>query len=344
MKTHPFIVACIAITAVYAGVVQGQTSSGSAAPREEKSVVPARPSTPGGGGVAQALPPGGAGGAVPVPFQMPPPPLIPPPSAGVGGMGTSAGAGGGPSFATRLQNIIARASSAEPAAGPLVLRFSEDDPALQSRLLEDLGVMSLILHKAVGGSGGGAPGRAMGVDLAFAPGAEGLRDLYIEGYGALFTIKVPFPLVAPSGKPDSGSEDATPDSEWEKAKRELQGGVPEPAVPPANVEPYRAERVNQLKDALISALINAQHIRDLKQDEAIAVCIIGSAATGPGPRIPMPVRAVRRPADARPEAAVPPSKNETFLTMKVKKADIDRAAKGNLDTAAFRNSVQLLTY
>lgn len=351
MKSQFCILSALALAAGLSVLAQnGETRTG--------TIPPGQPFLAGGtasgqGAVTQALPPdrvGGGGVAIPVPPRLAPPP----PGAGGGGGFGGAGAvvpapapSAGASFSSRLQSLIARAGAQpSPPGGPLIILNSEPEPGAAARLREDLDVMALILQKAAGGMGGaGSTGRAMGVDLVFTPGGELKRDLYIEGCGAVFMVKVPFPLVAPGGKTGGGDDEAAADSEWEKAKRELHG-LPDSGLPGPALEPYQEEKVTQLKNALYEALKNANNIRDLKPDETATVCIIGPPGSGPlpPPQPMLPARTLRTSADKRLEPAAPILQTESMLIIRARKADIDAFSKGKSDLAAFRNKAKTVLY
>src|SRR5262249_35862375 len=77
----------------------------------------------------------------------------------------------------------------------LVILSSEMDAKVEAQLEEDLGIMAHIFDKALeeelGAQGRGRA--AMGINLVFGPSA-GARNLYLEGYGAVFMLNVGFPL------------------------------------------------------------------------------------------------------------------------------------------------------
>src|SRR6185436_13819473 len=102
------------------------------------------------------------------------------------------------------------------------------------------------------------------------------RDVYLEGYGAVFFLDVSFPLMAPATiKEDAQPKDNTR-AEWDEAKRELTHPS-EPFVfnwsesdgPRAPRQDYSAEKVEDLKKNVLQALKNAAHIKALKSDETI---------------------------------------------------------------------------
>jgi hypothetical protein len=112
----------------------------------------------------------------------------------------------------------------------LILQSSETAPEDQTALREDLLVMARVLERAAGGTRGSPPPvRAMGVELlSLHSGGQPGRTVYLEDYGALFALQVPFPLA-------SGPR-VTPS--WLDSWRSRQSWVPE--ISPRNNCPYGA--------------------------------------------------------------------------------------------------------
>jgi hypothetical protein len=281
-----------------------------------------------------------------------------------------------PVFNDRLQAIIKRAP--DGAANALVIRSSDSDPKDQSELQEDLAVMSHILDKALDENlGGDTRGKAMGIDVFFTPNSSPVRSLYLEGYGALFMLKVRFPVLAPPAKEETQKEKQPEDSAWEEARRELFG-QPQAGVPaPAPGEEYSEEKVSKLKDALLEALKNAANIRGLKSDESVTVCIFGGGSKGGGgaravvrakpanppvPPVPpapplgsgeagsktIPGRTPRLPSTgwhvaSGPQAGTPAARG-TIMTIRVKKSDIEAFSKGKINLEEFRKKARITAY
>jgi hypothetical protein len=265
---------------------------------------------------------------------------------GGGRYGAMAGAGmaaappSGVAFQHRLQSIIARAGGSTPA-GPLLILSSEIESQAQANLEEDMTVMAHLLQRALGEAGGDAPGRAMGVNLLFAPGTDARRDLYIQGYGAVFVLRVPYPLLGQSGGAETTAQEPAPETEWEQARRELMGQPLPPEAPGGPAEPYREEKVNRLTQVLLEALKNANNIRELKPDDSVTVCAIGPAAShvkAPG--------APPRPGAGGLRSAKPAPRVEdaTVLTIRLTKADIESFAKGKVDLAGIRKKARIAAY
>jgi hypothetical protein len=247
----------------------------------------------------------------------------------------------------------------------LVLRSADADPKDDENLEEDLAVMSHILDKAAAGERASRPGArsAAGINILFAPAPTPPRNLYLDGYGALFMINVNFPLLAPPAEAGTAKAAQPTNSAWEEARHELYGhgdqngnkgpwGADRVGGPG---EPYSEERVAQLKAALLDALKNGTNIRTLKTDDWITVCVLGPSVAGEfraqvkkdgaggggyGPQ----ANPFANPAASNWKAfgTVPP--HHSVLTVRVKKSDVDAFAKGDLDAAKFQKKVNVLNY
>jgi hypothetical protein len=250
-------------------------------------------------------------------------------------------------FSDRLQSIVRRASGGF-GNGPgttLVLRSSETSPDAQAYLEEDLAVMSRILDKALEEAPGKfRPSTAMGINLAFAPdpGAR-MRSLYIEDYGALFLLRVGYPLLPqpPAAREKKQKEPADP--AWEEAKQELYGQHPGGGMSPGAIEEFSQERVNKLKEALLESLKSASNIRGLKPEDSVTVCVLGApgsdhalygAMSGSGWSPDMAVLGPEQHAASL----------GSVMTIRVKKADVDSFAKGTVDLEGFHTRVHVEIY
>jgi hypothetical protein len=271
-------------------------------------------------------------------------------------------------FQDRLRAVVQRGPDSPGRS--LVIRSSEMDPKEQGSLEEDLMVMSHVLEKALNSAIGSQkqPSSYLGVDVAFGPGSSSIRGFYLEGYGAVFTVKVGFPLLAP---PRNETEKQKPVSEsaWDEARQEVYGGRMEPKSVYVRTEDYDEKKVSNLKDALLETLSNASHIRGLKAEDFVTVCVLG----GPGgswDRVATreELETLRKQlndlrlqyTDTWPtvlntrerikaleaqlvtnEARQPVS---TTLTIRVKKADVDSFAKDKLNLDDFRKKAKIMPY
>src|SRR6266704_1625900 len=281
-----------------------------------------------------------------------------------GGFGASfVGAGGARADFFRPDFAYARGGK---AARSVVIESREPDPNAIATVEEDLNVMSRILEKAIAPSQDETK-RVMGIEVhsLFGP-AAGARNLYLEGYGAVFLLNVDFPLLAPpEGKTEARPKEPA-SSEWEDARQELYGNPLQRQFEPSwakaargKAEPYDPEKVEGLKTSLLDGLKNATHIRSLKPDEAIVVVV-----TGPGSGRPATARGMSAlpatPSTAGPgahaakagglaragreRATTAASRGDTIMTVRVKKADVDAFAQGKLDANEFRKKAKLFVY
>jgi hypothetical protein len=214
--------------------------------------------------------------------------------------------------------------------------------------------MALILRKATGPRSE-EKRVAMGieVDSALFGSSSGARNIYLEGYGALFLLGVRFPLVAPPDKAEEAIAKDPVSSEWATATEEyLRAGrnafwsdedfdrARWKGLDRQVTEEYDADKVEELQTALLEALKNATHIRVLKPDDHVTVVIQGAESLRPEKAGGHPGGTGRVAAGNRANS----NRGETMMTVSVKKSDVDVFAKGNLDLAGFRKKVGLQTY
>src|SRR5262249_8835281 len=129
---------------------------------------------------------------------------------------------GEPSGFTFQRGLNRRMSGGPEKA--LVVRSADTDAAAQSNLEEDLAVMLKVFDNAIEGVRGTNPVRnVLGINVYFSANPAPNRSLYLDGYGALFLMRVDFPLLAPPAAKDEPKEKAPTDSSWEAARRELYG-------------------------------------------------------------------------------------------------------------------------
>lgn len=247
----------------------------------------------------------------------------------------------------------------------LVVPTAETKPQDLAMITQDLNIMSRILDKEldpdrrdrlswfywdkISGSGR--------YKSFFSGDDRATRAIYVQGYGALFLLKVDFPLSPPPETPVEKKTEEDIDSVWAQTKREIY--TPEEAdrrrrdrssrrQRARSEEKYDAQKVETLKTTLTKTLKHAANIRSLKPDESVILTIRGYE----------PAVAVRSvPAiGAGPEARVHITHKSivevdktglfspTVLNIRAKKSDIDAFSKGDLDFDQFRQKTQVLTY
>jgi len=212
---------------------------------------------------------------------------------------------------------------------------------------EDLNVMARILEKAA--NVGDDQGKAMGITIqnSIFGNTANPRNMYLEDYGAIFIMNVPYPLVpTDSGRP-AEKEDTSASSEWDEARQELYAGsstgfsvdVSKLIIPHlAPVQPYDEGKVEQLKSDLLSALKNAVHIRKLKPDEQVTVVVTGGGSAG-GHRVISRSGSRGRSAVAVSQSSGPAQQSRMII--RAKRADIENFQKGKLDLDQFRKKVSI---
>jgi hypothetical protein len=246
-------------------------------------------------------------------------------------------------YSDRLQRIVGTAYPGSANAQTLVVAPSGIESEDLSNLQEDMSVMAHILEKAVDEKRR-APGyTALGIDVFFAPGTGPHRNLFLEGYGALFTLNVGFPLLPPATKAEP--KETPRDSTWEQARQELYGGHPERALDPTAFVEYNDETVKRLKGALIEALKNASNIRRLKPEDSVVVSVLG----GPAPAERSAKSGNRRASVSSAGLSASPDAGDirmqrTILTISVKKQDVDACAEGKLSLEEFRQKARAAAY
>lgn len=145
------------------------------------------------------------------------------------------------------------------------------------------------------------------------------KALYVQGYGAVFTVNVRFPLKPAVEQPSETPEPDPGDPLWaetrqeifepHRAKRESQGPV------------YKPQLVDQLKRQVHDTLRYAANIRGMDPGEYITVVIHGPD---------------RSASQSDPEIAA--------LTLRVRKGHVDARAAGSLNSTGFQGKVEVTEF
>ncbi len=247
---------------------------------------------------------------------------------------------------------------APPHNRTLLILSSGTSSKKQAGLQEDLAIMSQVLDNALTDFGIGSERARAAMGILLTPGSAPIRNLYIEGYGVLFTIDLNFPLVAPPPQPQGEKGAPAPSSAWEQAKRQvygapgsdwymgnfLMGGGRQAPQSVGPWETYSQEKVNRLKTATLKALKNATNIRGLKPDDSITVCFFGGS---PSPEVAPSSAPAPGDIPLLERLGVPlagGSRMGSVLTIRVKKADVDAFANGKITEEEFRPKAQITPY
>ncbi len=193
-----------------------------------------------------------------------------------------------------------------------------------------------------------------------------ISSMYLQGYGALFLMKVDFPLSAPPETQEQQEETAEQedvDEVWEQTRQQIyQPQVRATTstrrrVAERSEVKYDAQQVENLKTTLMQSLKHAANIRALKQDESVIIRIAGSGRSSSIISVENQETQiiVRMNENGRNPAiiAVKPEDYRDFiksfstpevLVIRAKKSDIDVFAKGDLDFDQFQEKVQIHSY
>lgn len=176
-----------------------------------------------------------------------------------------------------------------------------------------------------------------------------IQSMYLQNYGALFLMKVDFPLSPPPEAQEQEQEEQTAEQEdvdpaWEQMKREIY--EPEDTrrhrrQAESKEEKYDAEKVENLKTTLIKTLKHAANIRELKPEESVIISITGGGELA---SIKSIVTTTREGEGTIIKETASGDSSATVLVIRAKKSDIDAFAKGDLNVDQFSQKTQMLTY
>jgi len=236
---------------------------------------------------------------------------------------------------------------------------------------EDLSIMARILEKEVEKQAGSALAeRAMGISLS--PVRErGPQEIYVEDFGAIFLLNVPFPLsgTAPETAP---SKPVDPESPWEQTRRELYSNAdPGPGM-------MMGERGTGVVmgggmmmggygggmggmsgmggggfggaiggGGAVSNVYDSQQVERLKS--ALANCLTNAAHIRQMPPNERVVLVVQGSQTARPQPGPEhigrgPEAAATCMVLQASKGDLNQQAEGKLGAQEFASRVKTLVY
>src|SRR5215831_2092818 len=134
----------------------------------------------------------------------------------------------------------------------LIILKDQGDAKSQSDVEEDLNIMAHLLQKSFRDDSK----QAMGITL-YSPfeSSKTPRSMYLEGYGAIFTLSVNFPFLPAATAKDEAEPKDDKNAEWEEMRRQLQRPPESPAIlkwdqsytSGVAAEEYDAQKVENLK-------------------------------------------------------------------------------------------------
>lgn len=255
------------------------------------------------------------------------------------GAGRSAGYAGG------VLLTPGRAFPGRIDAPGTVLLLSEKMKREDSRMMaEDLNVMAEILDNRLRKEMGehyGNPPRSPFDSLLRSSGTEAM---YVQGYGALFMTAVKFPVVAPPAVKEKQPEERG-DPVWERTRRQMYGGPAMEWDAPVGAFDqyfYRAEKVGNLRKALLETLKHAANIRKLSPEEVIMVVVFGAEAVQSG--TPFGMMGSEGGMYGGHPQLVAVGGSTSVLTVSVRKSDVDALAEGRVNEKEFADRAGVLAY
>lgn len=176
-----------------------------------------------------------------------------------------------------------------------------------------------------------------------------VQSMYLQGYAALFLMKMDFPLSPPlqaEEKQEEETQKEGADAVWQEMRKEMY--EPREATGRKTEQPeekYDAEKVENLKTTLVKALKHAANVRNLKQDELVILAVAGSGKSAGGTAMITTSSVIMVDGNKKLVQQQPAShgSSQTVLVIRAKKSDIDSFAKNALDYEQFRQRIQLFS-
>jgi hypothetical protein len=295
---------------------------------------------------------------VPTPTPTPTPPVTPtPPTL--------------PAISKNIYNLTGLSYGSRTGSSDMVLVIPTEQTKTEDLIAinEDMNVMARIFEKnleqdRITTSRGGIFIPSRDPFGMFLGGRGDIQSMYLQGYGALFMLKVDFPL-SPSSEAKEEEKATEKTEEGDPVWRETQQQMFEPErfdrrrrINRPEVK-YDAEKVENLKTTLIKTLKHATNIRVLKPDESVILTVAGSGEATGTKIITANVAGNSRQVIVQEKGANGKTSmrivngnslddiglsTPTVLVIRAKKSEIDAFAKGELDFDKFRASVQMFSY
>lgn len=224
---------------------------------------------------------------------------------------------------------------------------AEMDVRAAAEAEEDLLVLGRILEKAITRTEVTDTGRTISTALRTFSGSPATRHLHLEGYGAVFSFNLNFPL-APAGAEPAQATNAPVSSAWAEARGELYGSRSRDVRAVANRPPtsgdtgeYEARKVELVRAGVLEGLKNATYLRQVKTNELVVVLLQGKEGGV--------LQGTKRTAEklfshVLPGAEDPNGAGLPTLCFRVRKSDADALARGQIDEEAFRKRVRVVLY
>jgi hypothetical protein len=264
--------------------------------------------------------------------------------------GTPGGAPQSETLGSLLQTVQTASRGASPWDRILRTVFVVPGPDLtpegMAEISEDLAIMCRILDKTAVWAdrmAGGEVGIGLPIDVSGIEISDhwiGTQGLYLDGHGAIFFLPVSFPLSRPSQEQAASKTEPARDPLWSQTADELRG-VPQQSARPSSQQ-YDAQKVENLKTALIGTLRHAANLRTRRLEDVITI-VVASRAKQPameellGQLYGSDYGAMMSGGSAASAAELP-----TVLILRTTRSDVDALGKGTLSQEQFAGKVQFL--
>ena len=264
----------------------------------------------------------------------------------------------------KLRTFSTRSGRATSSTRSLVIPKDAADAKNLADTEEDMSVMARILEKAANAKTQKSEHEAMGIGVFGHNGSSAAKNLYIDGFGAIFFLNVNYPLLPPATKEQAAESKSETDTEWERAKNELyrpqnsssdfsfnftpfeSGSYVYSTSGPA--EEYDEDKVTELKENLTAALKNAGHIRRLGGDDTVTVVVTGRS---PAPTAKTTTRRSQNGSSSSSSSSSWSSSSRSGsqpaaarLVIRARRADIEAFQKDKLSVEDFRKKVRTFVY
>ena len=185
-----------------------------------------------------------------------------------------------------LKNFV-RGSARSGTENILVIPEGKMAGEKLGEIIEDMNIMSRIFEKDLD-EADMLKGRHIWFFGAQSAGVP--RNIYLEGYGALFLMEVDFPLLPLTEVEKKETEEEDVDHVWQQTKREVYQSPSDrhfKIESEDEQEEYDVAKVEDLKTKLIRNLKHAANIRNLKSTEWSVIAVTGSGGQTSGVQISM---------------------------------------------------------
>ncbi len=232
---------------------------------------------------------------------------------------------------------------------PLIVRSAKADTKTTSQLQEDLAIMSRVLEKSAGEYRDDHE-EAAGIPILALGGGKGIRALYLEDYGVLFTLSVNIPLQPElKGEMAEKPQNAT-NEEWNEARSELfadrrpAGGRGEHPR-----REFDQHQLDEFRDSLVEALRNAANIRNLQDSDWVTLVVRGRGAAGEGEPLEVLLRNGYAAGNGeygfgRVASGDDRNTDSSTMVLRIKKGALDTFTRRKGSAEEFRQNVSILLY